>query len=67
MEEQKKYTHGGKREGAGRKKSPIAQKAMSLRLDHDLAEIFEKSNTINKNNYINLAVRQKMMKDKLLE
>lgn len=61
MEEQKKQ-RGGKRVGAGRKAVGLSTHAMALKLDNDLYEVLAQSG-INKNRYINDAVRSKMIKD----
>ena len=64
MEEIKKQ-RGGKREGAGRKAVGISTTAMSLKLDNELYEALNKSG-VNKNRFINDAVRAKLKKDGLL-
>ena len=64
MEEIKK-TRGGKREGAGRKAVGISTHAMALKLDNDLHIVLSASG-LNKNRYINEAVREKMAKDGLI-
>lgn len=56
---------GGKREGAGRKPTGLTTTPMSLKLDNDLYEAL-KSNGLNKNRYINNAIRSALKKDKLL-
>lgn len=56
---------GGKREGSGRKPYGCNTHATSLRLDKDLFDILILSK-INKNRYINNAVREKMKNDGLL-
>lgn len=61
MEEIKKQ-RGGKREGAGRKAVGLSTKAMSLKLDNDLYDALN-SHSLNKNRYINNAVRSAMQKD----
>ena len=61
MEEIKK-TRGGKREGAGRKPVGISTHAMALKLDNDLYEALGLA-SLNKNRYINDAVREKLAKD----
>ena len=61
MEETKK-TRGGKREGAGRKAVGISTHAMALKLDNDLFKLLSDAG-VNKNRYINDAVREKMAKD----
>lgn len=53
---------GGRREGSGRKPKGISTTAMSLKLDNDLYEVL-KSQCLNKNRYINDAVRAKMKND----
>jgi len=64
MEELKKQ-RGGKREGAGRKAVGLSTHPMALKLDNDLFEILQKSG-INKNRYINDAVRVAMKQDGFL-
>lgn len=64
MEEIKK-SRGGKREGAGRKPVGISTHAMALKLDNDLYEALGLAN-LNKNRYINDAVREKLAKDGLI-
>lgn len=64
MEENKKK-RGGKREGAGRKAVGISTHAMALKLDNDLFDTFSAS-SLNKNRYINDAIREKMLKDGLI-
>ena len=61
MDELKKQ-RGGRREGAGRKAVGLSTHPMALKLDNDLYEILSQSG-INKNRYINEAVREKMKKD----
>ena len=61
MEEIKK-SRGGKREGAGRKPVGISTHAMALKLDNDLYVALSAS-SLNKNRYINEAVRAKMKED----
>lgn len=61
MEETKK-PRGGKREGAGRKPVGLSTTAMSLKLDNDLYLALN-SHSLNKNRYINEAVRVAMEKD----
>lgn len=61
MDEIKKQ-RGGKREGAGRKAVGVSTTPMPLKLDNDLFVILSKSG-MNKNRYINDAVREKMKKD----
>ena len=56
---------GGKREGAGRKPVGLSTTAMSLKLDNDLFSALN-GNGLNKNRYINNAVREAMRKDGLL-
>ena len=56
---------GGKREGAGRKPVGLSTTAMSLKLDNDLFLALN-GNGLNKNRYINNAVREAMLKDGLL-
>lgn len=61
MEETKKQ-RGGKREGAGRKSVGLSTHPMALKLDNDLFEVLNKT-SMNKNRYINDAVRAQMKKD----
>lgn len=61
MEEIKKQ-RGGKREGSGRKPKGLSTTAMSLKLDNDLYQALN-SNGLNKNRYINDAVREAMKRD----
>jgi uncharacterized protein (DUF4415 family) len=65
MEPTKKQ-RGGKREGSGRKPVGISTTAMSLRLDNDLYEVL-RSHGLNKNRYINDAVRASLKNDGLLK
>jgi len=60
MEETKKQ-RGGKREGSGRPKG-LSTKAMSLKLDNDLYAALN-NQRLNKNRYINDAVRMAMLND----
>ena len=60
MEEIKKSNRGGKREGAGRHKRVESQKVLFY-FEKDLYNAFPKS--INRNAYINDAVREKMKQD----
>lgn len=64
MDETRKQ-RGGKREGSGRPKG-LSTTAMSLRLDNDLYVELQKR-SLNKNRYINDAVRQAMKKDGLID
>lgn len=57
---------GGKREGSGRKPVGISTTAMSLKLDNDLFLVL-KTQGLNKNRYINDAVRAKMKNDGYLQ
>jgi ribosomal protein L15 len=60
MEEIKKSGRGGRREGAGRHKRVESQKVLFY-FEKGLYDAFPKS--INRNAYINEAVREKMKKD----
>lgn len=60
MEEIKKSNRGGKREGAGRHKRVESQKVLFY-FEKDLYNAFPKS--INRNAYINDAVRERMKID----
>ena len=64
MGETTKKSRGGKRERAGR---PVGTSttAMSLRLDNDLYLLL-KSQGINKNRFINDAIREKMIRDGII-
>ena len=64
MEEIKKSGRGGRREGAGRHKRVESQKVL-LYFEKDLYDAFPKS--INRNAYINNAVRAKMKDDGYIE
>lgn len=64
MEDNKKSGRGGRREGAGRHKRVESQKVLFY-FEKDLYEAFPKS--INRNAYINDAVREKMKKDGYIE
>lgn len=61
MEEIKKQ-RGGKREGAGRKAVGISTHPMALKLDNDLYNTLS-AIKINKNRFINDAVREKMVRE----
>ena len=65
MAETIKKGRGGKRDGAGRP-AGVSTKSMSLKLDLDLYEILNKQ-VLNKNRFINDAVREKMIKGGLLK
>ena len=65
MEEITKKSRGGKRERAGRP-AGTSTTAMSLRLDNDLYQSL-KSLGLNKNRFINDAIREKMIRDGILE
>ena len=68
MEEDKKFTHGGSRPGAGRKPKEDSKKQIGLKLDRDLYHIFYSDDfTGNKGRYINDAVRERMKKDGYIE
>ena len=64
MEEIRKQ-RGGKREGAGRKSVGLSTHPMALKLDIDLFDVLNKV-SLNKNRYINDAVRAQMQKDGLI-
>ena len=64
MEEIKKSGRGGRREGAGRHKRVESQKVLFY-FEKDLYDAFPKS--INRNAYINDAVRAKMKEDGYLK
>ena len=61
MEEIKKQ-RGGRREGSGRKPKGLSTTPMSLKLDNDLYLALN-NNGLNKNRYINDAVRVAMKRD----
>lgn len=63
--EENKNKRGGKRVGSGRKPTGLSTTAMSLKLDNDLY-IALNSHGLNKNRYINDAVRAAMLQDGLL-
>lgn len=59
---------GGKRPGAGRPPVERKQKAISLKLDVDIADVFDSECFIvKKNRYINDAIRERMLKEGLLQ
>ena len=60
--EENKNRRGGRREGSGRKVQGLTTTPMSLKLDNDLYAALN-SLGINKNRYINEAVREVMIKD----
>ena len=61
MEETQKK-RGGKRAGSGRKPVGLSTTPMSLKLDNDLYQVLQ-LRELNKNRYINDAVRTAMLKD----
>lgn len=63
--EEKVGNRGGKRENAGRKKRDKEVKPILLNLEKTLFEALPKS--INRNAYINDAVREKMKEDGYIE
>lgn len=65
MEEIKKQ-RGGKREGSGRKPTGITTTPMSLKLDTDLYLTLN-NHGLNKNRYINDAVREALKRDGYIE
>ena len=65
MEETKKQ-RGGKREGSGRKPTGLSTTPMSLKLDNDLYTALN-SHGLNKNRYINDAVREAMQRDMFIK
>ena len=60
--EQELKKRGGKREGSGRKPVGLSTTPMSLKLDNDLYQTLNSRN-LNKNRYINNAVRDAMLRD----
>ena len=67
MEETKK-TRGGARPGAGRKPVGITTTPIGLKLDNDLFDVFTAhKEDVNRNRYINDAVRARMIADGYLE
>ena len=64
MEEIKKQ-RGGKREGAGRPAVGITTHPMALKLDNNLFTMLSDAG-VNKNRYINDAIREKMVRDGLI-
>ena len=65
MEETKKQ-RGGRREGSGRKPTGLSTTPMSLKLDNDLYTALN-SHGLNKNRYINNAVREAMLRDGFID
>ena len=65
MEETKKQ-RGGKTEGSGRKPTGLSTTPMSLKLDNDLYTALN-SHGLNKNRYINDAVREAMQRDMFIK
>lgn len=65
MEETKKQ-RGGRREGSGRKPTGLSTTPMSLKLDNDLYTSLN-SHGLNKNRYINNAVREAMLRDGFID
>lgn len=71
MEEKSKFTHGGKRKGAGRHPKSDSKKQIAMKLDHDLFEAFnappfsqkKDDGGLNRGRYINDAIREKMERD----
>ena len=63
--EEKKENRGGRRENAGRKKRDKEVKPISLNLEQALFEKLPKE--LNRNAYINEAVRAKMKEDGYIE
>ena len=58
---------GGKREGAGR--PPISGETKvptQIRLDADLDKVFKENKDLNKNRFINDAIRQRMINSGML-
>lgn len=71
MTEETRNTHGGKRQGAGRKPSENSKVQTALKMDKELYDAFksEKFQALNMNRgqYINQAVREKMLRDGYLD
>ncbi len=68
MEEEKLFTHGGSRPGAGRKPKNDSKKQVALKLDRDLYNVFYSPQfTLNKGRYINDAIRRMMISDGYIE
>jgi uncharacterized protein (DUF4415 family) len=67
MTEETRNTHGGKRIGAGRKPSENSKVQTALKLDKDLYDAFKSEKfqalTMNRGQYINQAIREKMLRD----
>ncbi len=63
MEEKKNW--GGKREGAGRPKSDVETKIISIKMETELVKSLPSD--INRSRYVNEAVREKMKKDGYLK
>ena len=63
--------HGGKRQGAGRKPSENSKVQTALKLDKDLSDAFKSEKflilNMNRGQYINQAIREKMKKDGYIE
>lgn len=57
-----KKQRGGKREGAGRKAVGISTHPMALKLDNDLYDVLSVAG-LNKNRFINDAIREKMARE----
>ncbi len=58
---EKKNTHGGKRPGAGRPRGAVATKPVGYKMDLELYNHLPYY--INRNKYVNEAVREKMKQD----
>ena len=67
MAEETKSKRGGKRPNSGRKPNPNSKKQIGLKLDSDLFEVFSSPQfNGNRGRYINEAVREKMLKERML-
>ena len=64
MEQEKKKSRGGKREGAGRPKIDDAKLPITVRLDADIYKILKSKNFLNRYNmaqFVNDSIRNKLM------
>lgn len=64
MEQEKKKSRGGKREGAGRPKMDDAKQPITVRLDADLYNVLKSENFKSRYNmaqFVNDSIRNKLM------
>ena len=64
MEQEKKKSRGGKREGAGRPKMDDAKQPITVRLDADLYNVLKSENFKSRYNmaqFVNYSIRNKLM------